>query len=539
VATAIANAESRSELAASEARARELAEEQAALRRVATLVAEGASEPELFSAVAREVATVLGLDMVTIDRYNADASSTVVASLEDPAFPVGSRWPLDGPSVAATVLRTARPARIDDYTGLEGTSAAAMREQSARSAVGVPILAYGRVWGVICVGTTDTSTLPEGTEARLADFTKLLATAITNAESRAELTASEARAHDLAREQASLRRVATLVAENASAEKLLSAVAEEVAGVLAAPSVTIDRFDQDGSAATVVARWSAEGQVVWPVGSRWPLDGPSVAERVWKTGRPAMIDDYTKLPGSTAAVLRDRTTARAVGVPIVVGNRLWGIICAGTTEDDVLEALDSRLARFTELVATAIANSENRAELSASEARARELANEQAALRRVATLVARGVRPSEIFSAVSEEVGRLFGSEAAIARFEPDGSAMVVLGLTAGIPVVSIGDRWEHQEFLASTAVYRTGRPARYDHKDLQRASGPIADRLRELGVVSTVAAPIVVDGNRWGVITATDVHRALPPDAEERLERFTELVATALANSQAQDEVT
>src|SRR5262249_55518907 len=181
-----------------------------------------------------------------------------------------------------------------------------------------------------------------------------------------------ARAHDLAREQAALRRVATLVAENASSEELLGTVAEEVAHVLAVPEVTIDRFDEDGGATTVLASWCTTTN--WPVGTRWPLDGPSLAATVWQTGRPARIDDYTALEGSIAAALRDHPDVRGVGVPIVVGNRVWGMIGAGPLEDDAPEAVQERLARFTELVATAIANSEARAELAASEARARGLA---------------------------------------------------------------------------------------------------------------------------------------------------------------------
>jgi hypothetical protein len=119
-------------------------------------------------------------------------------------------------------------------------------------------------------------------------------------------------------------------------------------------------------------------------------------------------------------------------------------------------------------------------------------------LRRVATLVAGGVSPDELFSAVSIEVGQLFGADAAIARFEPDGSSMIVVGLTPGIPVVSIGTRSELDEFLASTAVYCTGRPARSDHRALIRHR-TVADSLRQMSFVSTVAAPIVVEAGCGG----------------------------------------
>ena len=136
-----------------------------------------------------------------------------------------------------------------------------------------------------------------------------------------------------------------------------------------------------------------------------------------------------------------------------VFSRVGTVLPAGT---------ENRLRDFIDLIATAIANYEARAELAASEARAGELADEQAALRRVATLVARGVSPEEIFSAVTNEMAQLFGStQACVGRFEPDGSAMVVVGVSDGIRGISIGSRWELEDYMASTGVYRTGRPVR------------------------------------------------------------------------------
>src|SRR5439155_69505 len=176
---------------------------------------------------------------------------------------------------------------------------------------------------------------------------------------------------------------------------------------------------------------------------------------------------------------------------------------------------------FIELVATAIGNYEARGKLAASEARARELADEQAALRRVATLVAGGVSPEEIFSAVTNEMGRLFGSsQAYVGRFEADGSAMVVVGVSDGIRGVSTGSRWELEDYMASTGVYRTGRPVRVERSDLEHISSPMADVLRGIGAVSNVGAPIVVEGKQWGFVTVTDVSKRLPADAEKRLEK-------------------
>ena len=94
---------------------------------------------------------VVGPPAVTLSHYHADGSFTVVAAKNSPGFPVGSRWPLDGPSLAATIHETGRSARIDDYSGLGGAVAAAMHDSSMRAAAGSPIVVDGKVWGHISV----------------------------------------------------------------------------------------------------------------------------------------------------------------------------------------------------------------------------------------------------------------------------------------------------------------------------------------------------------------------------------------------------
>jgi signal transduction histidine kinase len=159
-------------------------------------------------------------------------------------------------------------------------------------------------------------------------------------------------------------------------------------------------------------------------------------------------------------------------------------------------------------------------------------------LRRMATLVAQGVRPDEVFSAVSEEVGRLFGSDtAAVVRFEHDPPAIVAVGAGRSIPGIPIGTRWELGDGLASTEVYRTGRSTRVDAMDWSSVSGPVAASARRLGLVSLVASPIIVEGRLWGTLIVL-AKEPLPLDAEERLERFTELVATAIANADSRSEL-
>jgi PAS domain S-box-containing protein len=170
---------------------RVLAEEQAALRRVAELVARDAAPEEVFEAVAIEASGLLDKDSTALLRYDRDGGTTIVAVRGGP-IQVGMRVPTEGDGIAASVLRTGRASRIDSYRGLHGPAVDLAREIGMLAAVGAPIVAAGRLWGAIVV-LTPGRPLPGGTEDRLAQFAKLVAAAIGNAESRTELTASRAR----------------------------------------------------------------------------------------------------------------------------------------------------------------------------------------------------------------------------------------------------------------------------------------------------------------------------------------------------------
>jgi signal transduction histidine kinase len=172
-----------------------LADEQAALRRVATLVARRVPPAQVFTAVAEEVGRLLGTDGAGIVRYEPDGAVAVVAgwSRDGDQLPVGTRYPIQGHSLSAVVARTGRPARIDSYRDAAGRLAAEVRRLGIRSSVGCPITVEGRLWGVTSVTSKRPEPLPAGTEGHIADFTELVATAIANAESRAELAGSRAR----------------------------------------------------------------------------------------------------------------------------------------------------------------------------------------------------------------------------------------------------------------------------------------------------------------------------------------------------------
>jgi signal transduction histidine kinase len=516
LATVIENAESREALS-------RLAEEQAALRRVATLVARGAPSQDVFSAVTEELGQLVPVSQAAMSRYDADNMFTTVAvwSAGEAAFAVGEREIPGGNNVMSIVLRTGRPARLNVYSDASGPIGEAARAAGYQSSVGTPIIVEGRLWGIMTAASTRKEPLPADTEARLASFTELVATAIANAESRSGLAR-------LAEEQAALRRVAELVARQASPDEVFTAVTEAVGPLLAADLTAMHTFPDD-RAATTIAGWSAAGPML-PIGTRLPLDGDSVAARIFRTGAHARMDTYVEVGGDTADVARDLRLRSTVGAPILVDGRLWGALIAATRGlEPFPEDAETRIAAFTELVATAISNTQ------ANEALAR-LADEQAALRRVATLVAQGVRPAEIFSAVSNEIARLVRSAAAVLKFE-DGPATVVAGVSNGFDI-PIGSRWELEDGMASAEVYRTERSSRVDPTDWPSAPGPVAATVRRQGILSTVASPIIVEGRLWGAMTVSSSDELLPPGAEERLEKFTELVAIAIANAESKAEL-
>jgi signal transduction histidine kinase len=172
-----------------------LAGEQAALRRVATLVARETAPADVFAAVTEEVGRLLSIDITTMLRYETDATATVVATWSDSGrlIPVGTRLSLEGENVAKSVLRTGRPARIDASESASGPLAETLRELGIRSSAGSPIVVAGTVWGVMVAASRLGERIAAGTEARLGEFTELAATAVANAQTRTELTASRTR----------------------------------------------------------------------------------------------------------------------------------------------------------------------------------------------------------------------------------------------------------------------------------------------------------------------------------------------------------
>jgi signal transduction histidine kinase len=221
-----------------------------------------------------------------------------------------------------------------------------------------------------------------------------------------------------------------------------------------------------------------------------------------------------------------------VASPIVVEGELWGAITVASLHGPLSPAAERRLTDFTELVATAVANTEAREAVTM-------LAEEQAALRRVATLVAQGASAAAVFDAVAAEMSRLLGADGVILnRYESDDEMTVVAQCGAGAAVAPAGTRLSLTGDNVAARVRRTRRAARKE--DYTDSLGAIAQLIRDIGVHSAVGAPIVVAGELWGVtITLRTRDHAPPADTEGRMVQFAELLGTAIANAESRDQLT
>jgi signal transduction histidine kinase len=325
------------------------------------------------------------------------------------------------------------------------------------------------------------------------------------------------------------RRIATLVAGGAPPAEVFAAIAEQVGDVIGLPLVVVWRYESDG-VGVVIGAWG-EARHQFQPGSRWPLDGGAVCALLRKVGCPRRVDDFTDVPGTIADAQREAGIRSCAGAPIIVDGEVWGAISVLSTDPARLpDQIEYRLAGITELVATAISNSASREELA-------RLADEQAALRRVATLVARGLPEGELFGAVIEEVGSLFDADlAGMIRYEPDLTVTPVAAWGAVGDHPAWPDPWPTDEVDPATLIARTRRAVRIDWSGV---TGTMATLLRDVGIGSSVGSPILVDGRLWGALAVhTRRPHPFPADTESRLENFTELVATAISNIAARAEL-
>jgi len=181
---------------ASVARLEALLQEQAALRRVATLVARDVPPAAVFQAVCEEVGCVLGVTTTNLIRYEDSGTATVVGAWAEqggPVFPLAADLPMDGDTVAPRIRRSGRTVRVDDYSGLGDELAGRLRDVGIQCAVGAPIIVAGRLWGAVIAAAARPYNLPANAEMRISSFAQLITDALANTDAREQLAASRAR----------------------------------------------------------------------------------------------------------------------------------------------------------------------------------------------------------------------------------------------------------------------------------------------------------------------------------------------------------
>ncbi|HSS55472.1 MAG TPA: PAS domain S-box protein [Gaiellales bacterium] len=235
---------------------RRLAQQQAALRRVATCVASEIDSSSVFDIVAEEVACLLGGRSANVVRFEPEANAGTMVGSWSRGFrslPVGSRVTFDGPTAVGQVRRHNRAARVDDYSNVAGEFAAEIRNLGIDASVAAPIRVGGELWGAIVVSTTRDAPLTPDSETRIEEFAELVALGLASAAARAELAASRARIvaagdaerrrlernlHDGAQQQLvslslALRMARSTVDETSQTSALLDAASDQLIQALA------------------------------------------------------------------------------------------------------------------------------------------------------------------------------------------------------------------------------------------------------------------------------------------------------------------
>lgn len=488
-----------------------LADERAALLRVAELVARAAPAVEVFDAVTTEASLLLHGQWVTLAHFDADHEFAVVASHGGPSL-VGVRSAFGPGSLPDRARRHGTLMRVDDYGGRPDADIA--DRLGVAAAVAAPVHVAGAVWGMF-TAASQAGPVPPGTEHRLEPFARLVAAAVGNSQAHAELRA-------LADEQAALRRVAELAARGASPEDVLAAVAVEGSRLSGVDFTTLLRYEADGSTEIVAVDGAPAGVAV---GMRAPGTGDGAVQRLWRTGRAARVDDLAAVPGRWPRTASGAGFAASVAVPVLLEGALWGALVVVNRNQPLPRGTEDRLARFADTTGIAISAVQARLRL-------RAMADEQAALRRVAELVARGAAPDDVFVAVSAEASALLGDLATeLLRFEGD-EAVAVAACNSLVP---LGLRVPSHPGTPTGRVLHTGLAVRADTFD----GTPLEDLAREVGLVAGVAVPVVIEGRVRAALTVSSSGPPLPLDVEARLTQFAELAAVAIANAEANAKLT
>jgi signal transduction histidine kinase len=334
-----------------------VAAEQAALRRIATLVAEGATERELGAAVTSEIGRFFGAQRANTMRWHGDTLRVIGSwNIDEGEVPTtGLVVPYGGDTVTARIVETGAPARVDSVAELQ-TDFARERwaEFGLQASVGAPIMVDGKVWGVVMASRTrPDDPFPPGTEHRLRDFAALVAQAIVNAEARRETA-------ELIAEQTALRKIATLVAAGRPQAEVLDAVTSETGRLFAATTVTLVRWEGVLDEVVVVAAWNDSGNAPVEPGTLYHPEPGRATLRVLETGLASRSDETSP----------ERGPLSVIAAPVIVKASLLAALTASRPQRDAFPpGAEIRLRSFADLAAQSISNERAQAELRASRAR--------------------------------------------------------------------------------------------------------------------------------------------------------------------------
>jgi signal transduction histidine kinase len=328
----------------------------------------------------------------------------------------------------------------------------------------------------------------------------------------------------VAEEQAALRRIATLVAAGTTEAEIAAAVSSEIGGLFGAQSASVVRWD--GDTIRVIGRWRAKPDDAPPTGDVLSYGGDTLAARVVETGAPARVDSAADLKTEFARRRWAELGYEAsIGAPIMVDQKVWGVVSASRTEPGDLfpEGDEARLSDFSALVAQAIVNAEVRGETSA-------LVAEQSLLRQIATLVAGGRPPVEVFEAVTSEVAKLFGAETVtLVHWQGvlDEVAVMAAWTAPAVAPIDAGSLYHPDQGGPTLHVLETG------------AACNGAESSPERGPVAVIAAPVIAKGSLFGALSAArPATKPFPAGAEVRLRSFADLTGQSISNDRAQMEL-
>lgn len=496
--------------ARTEAERQQLADERIGLHAIAGLVAQAASSDVLFATITSEASRLVAGAPMTLSRFGS-GRHLIVLGTHNGAVPIGTRIDYQTHAPPDRLRRNGIAYRVDEYVGKPGADPAT--EFGLSAGVSVPIMLGGRVWGMLSAAA-GARPLPFGTEQRMLQLTGLISPALANNQLRGELEA-------LTHENDALHAVAELAARGASSDRVLGAVAREASRLAGVDFSTLLRFGPDGSTEVAALDGAPPGI---RVGMRAAGTGDGAVQRVWRTHKPARVDNLAAASGQWPQVAHGHGFSASVAVPVLTHGLLWGALVVVGRDRPLPLEIEARLVNFAEVAGTAIGAIQARRQL-------QQLADEQGGLRRVAELVARGAALTEVFDAVATEASHLLGDKPAV-LVRHDDDAIVVAASNSSTP---IGFELPLPSDTDGGGDQRHVTPFRADN-----FGGTLwADVTSELGITAGVAVPIVVEGRLWGTLGSSSSDAPLPTGTEDHLTPFAELAAAAIANAENKQKLT